>query len=428
MGCSKNSVDSEKMAGVLESAGCDIVNEAAGSDICLINTCGFIRPAVEENIESILDMVDLKSGGGTGRVVVVGCLVNRYGAGVLEKEIPDVDAWAGSEDYDAILRAVCGDEAPAASDTSSRLSLPGAPKHVRYLKLSEGCDRRCSFCAIPSIRGGLRSAPMDAVVAEAVSLVQDGARELCLVAQDLTAYGRDLGARDALLKLLDALESSLPRDIWLRLLYLQPDGVDKKLLERAASGRVLPYLDIPIQHASGNVLSLMNRPGSYEDLLGKFKLAREIRPDFALRVTCMVGFPGETGEDFDVLLRFLDEARPDRAGAFIFSPEEGTPAADLPRQVDSRTKRSRLNKLMALQEEISLSRQELFLGRTIDVMIDAARGGTAEGRSFREAPEVDGLIEIREARGDLRPGDVIRAVVTGALEHDMIAVEAPRDA
>jgi ribosomal protein S12 methylthiotransferase len=427
MGCSKNRVDSEKIAGVLRSAGCDIVPEAAGSDICLVNTCGFIRSAVEENIESILDMVDLKLNGGTGRVVVVGCLVGRYGASVLGKEVPDVDAWAASEDYDAVLKAVCPDEAVEA-DCSSRLPLPGALKHVRYLKISEGCDRRCSYCAIPLIRGGLRSAAADAVVAEAAGLVQDGAKELCLVAQDLTAYGRDHGAKDGLIELLDALESSLPRDVWLRPLYLQPDGVDKKLLERVASGRVLPYLDMPIQHASRNVLSLMNRPGSYDDLLGKFKLAREIRPDFALRTTCMVGFPGETKEDFDELLRFLDEARLDRAGAFIFSPEEGTPAADLPRRVDSRTKKSRLNKLMALQEGISLGRQELFLGRTIDVMIDAVRGGIAEGRSFREAPEVDGLIEIRGARDDLCPGDVIKAVITDALEHDMIAAEAPADA
>jgi ribosomal protein S12 methylthiotransferase len=426
MGCSKNSVDSEKITGALRWAGYDIVPEAAGSDVCLINTCGFIRPAVEENIEGILDMVNLKSSGRTGRVVVVGCLVNRYGAHVLEKEIPDVDAWAGNDDYGAILRAVSGDPARVAPDCSQRFSLPGASRHVRYLKLSEGCDRRCAYCAIPSIRGALRSSPMGEIVSEAVGLVGEGAKELCLVAQDLTAYGSDLGIRDGLLKLLDALESSLPGGVWMRLLYLQPDGVSKELLERVASGgKVLPYLDIPVQHASRKVLSLMGRPGNYEALLGKFRLAREINPDFALRTTCMVGFPGEGRGDFDELLRFLGEARLDRVGAFAFSPEEGTPAASMPGQVAPRTKRSRLDRLMALQEGISLSRQESFLGRTLDVMIDSpAKGGVAEGRSFREAPEVDGLIEIREARGSLAPGDVIKAVVTGAMEHDMIASEA----
>jgi ribosomal protein S12 methylthiotransferase len=429
MGCSKNKVDSEKIAGLLQSAGCVVVPEAHGADVCIINTCGFIRPAVEENIGSILDMAGLKASGGTKRVVVSGCLVNRYGAEVLENEIPEVDAWARSEDYDALLRAVLGDGAPAASGCVQRRVLPGSQKHVRYLKLSEGCDKRCAYCAIPLIKGSLRSLTMEAAVSEAESLAEDGAKEICLVAQDLTAYGMDLGIKDALIKLLGALESSLPKDIWIRLLYLQPDGVSKKLIERVAAGSALPYLDIPIQHASGKILSLMNRLGSYEGLLGKFMLAREIRPDFALRTTCMVGFPGETEEDFDLLLRFLAEACLDRVGAFIFSPEDGTPAARMPRQVNARTKKSRLNKLMALQEGISLERQELFLGHELDVMLDTGvRGGVAEGRSFREAPEADGLIEIRGARSGMSPGDRIRVVITGVSEHDMSAREVPQDA
>jgi ribosomal protein S12 methylthiotransferase len=429
MGCSKNKVDSERIAGLLQSAGCEIVPEAYGADVCLINTCGFIRQAVEENIGSILDMAGLKAKGQTKRVVVSGCLVNRYGAAVLENEVPEVDAWARSEDYDALLRAVLGDGAPSANGCVQRCLLPGSQKHVRYLKLSEGCDRRCAYCAIPMIKGGLRSLTLEAAVSEAESLAGEGAQEICLVAQDLTAYGRDLGIRDALIKLLDALWSSLPKDIWIRLLYLQPDGVGRKLIERVAEGGALPYLDIPIQHASERVLSLMNRPGSYEGLLGKFRLAREIRPDFALRTTCMVGFPGETKEDFDTLFRFLAEAELDRVGAFIFSPEDGTPAAGMPRQVDARTKKSRLNKLMALQEGISLERQELFLGHELDVMLDTGvSGGIAEGRSFREAPEADGLIEICGARDGMSPGDRIRALITGISEHDMSAREVPRDA
>ena len=423
MGCSKNKVDSEKIAGLLQSAVCEIVPEAHGADVCLINTCGFIRPAVEENVVSILDMTGMKASGVTGRVVVSGCLVNRYGAEILGHEIPEVDAWARGEDYDALLRAVLGETAPLAGSCAPRLSLPGSQKHVRYLKLSEGCDRRCAYCAIPLIKGSLRSLALDAAVSEALALASDGAKEICLVAQDLTAYGRDLGMKDGLIKLLDALESSLPRDMWIRLLYLQPDGVDRKLMERVASGGALPYLDMPVQHASEKILSSMNRPGSYEGLLGKFRLAREIRPDFALRTTCMVGFPGETKEDFDMLVRFLSEAEPDRVGAFAFSPEEGTPAENMPCQVRERTKKSRLDKLMAVQEGISLGRQALFLGRELEVMIDVTGPGGAEGRSFREAPDADGLIEIRGASASLCPGDRIRAVITDVSEHDMIAQE-----
>ena len=373
---------------------------------------------MEENISEILDLIALKQEGRLERVGVVGCLVARYGD-ELKRNMPEVDFWAGCDDIDTILGSLllpsCG--------SARRVRLPDDPPHIRYLKISEGCGNCCSYCAIPSIRGPARSKPIRALVDEAARLARDGAAEICLVAQDLTSYGADAGLRGGLISLLDALESSLPENLWLRLLYAQPSGVDRALLERVAHGRqVKPYLDIPIQHAAPRILGLMNRSKGAENLISIFETARSIRPDFALRTTCMVGFPGETRRDFAELLKFIERAHPDRMGAFEFSPEEGTPAAEMPGQVPRRTKKSRLSRLMSLQEEISLSRQSLFIGREMDVMIDvSSSGGYAEGRSFREAPEVDGVIELSGVPAGVAPGDIVKAVVTDAFEHDMAA-------
>jgi ribosomal protein S12 methylthiotransferase len=266
----------------------------------------------------------------------------------------------------------------------------------------------------------LRSRPIAELTREAECLVEGGAAEICLVAQDLSSYGADKGSR-MLIPLLDALESSLPADIWIRLLYLQPSGVDRALLERVAEGRqVLPYLDIPVQHASPRILGRMNR--GVGDATHIFETARAIRPDFALRTTCMVGFPGETRADFASLLRFIERVRFDRMGAFEFSPEEGAAAAGLPAQVPNRTKKSRLERLMSLQAEISLSRQIAFVGRELEVLVDAVNGdGSTEGRSFREAPEVDGVIDLAGSDIPFRTGEKVRAIITEAFEHDLSA-------
>lgn len=405
----------------MAEAGFEPVDRAEGARTCIVNTCGFLESAVRENIDAILDLIGLKERGRISRLGVVGCLVNRYGA-ELPANLPEVDFWAGCEDYGAILSAVGG--TGQVPEYPKRHPLPGDVGHTRYLKLSEGCDNRCSYCAIPGIRGTLRSVSLGLLVSEALGLVREGAREICLVGQDLTAYGRDRGVEGGLVELLDALESSLPKDVWLRLLYLHPDGVDRALLERVACGvQTLPYLDIPIQHASPRILFAMNRRTVGDALRGIFETARRIRPDFALRTTCMVGFPGEKRRDFDLLLRFLADVRFDRLGAFLYSPEEGTAAASLPGRVSNRTKRARLERLVSLQETISLERQGAFVGEELDVVIDTVGDGLVEGRSFREAPEVDGVIEIRGARASLAPGDLIRVVVREAFEHDMVAEE-----
>jgi ribosomal protein S12 methylthiotransferase len=399
----------------LSDAGFAVVSEAASADIAVVNTCGFIRSAVEENIAAILDLVELKKSGSLEKVGVVGCLAARYGD-ELKRELPEVDFWAGCEDTASILISL---GAPSSAASNRRRLVPGVSAHVRYLKISEGCDMACSYCTIPSIRGPLRSRSITDLTREAEGLAEAGAAEICLVAQDLSSYGTDKGSR-LLVPLLDALESSLPADIWIRLLYLQPSGVDRTLLERVAGGRqVLPYLDIPVQHASSRVLGMMNRGG---DVVSVFETARAIRPDFALRTTCMVGFPGETRADFVSLLRFIERVRFDRVGAFEFSPEEGTAAAGLPGQVSARTKKSRLERLMSLQAEISLSRQSAFVGRELEVLVDAVNGdGSAEGRSFREAPEVDGVIDLPRAEIVFRAGEKVMATITEAFEHDLSA-------
>ena len=421
LGCAKNRVDSECLAGALKAAGHELVPEVEQAQAAIVNTCGFIRPAVEESIEAILDLEELRQKGELEKIGVVGCLVNRYREG-LTSEIPSVDFWAETEDWEGVLKSL----ATPLDGARRRGSLPSTPKYTRYLKISEGCGNRCAYCAIPSIRGPLRSLPVDVIVKEAQQLVGEGARELCVVGQDLTVYGTDNGSGKGLIELLDALESSLPYDIWIRLLYLHPTRVTNKLLERVAAGRqIIPSLDSPVQHGDPEILAHMNRdikPGALRSI---FRTAREINPDFTLRTTCMVGFPGEKKKHFDNLIDFVKEVRFDRMGAFTFYAEEGTPAECMAGQVSEATKKKRLDALMRVQEEISFERQQSFVGRELRVLVDRVvpEEGFAEGRSFREAPEVDGLIEIRNIRKDIKEGDMINVKITEAMTHDMAGEE-----
>ncbi|MCR5335726.1 MAG: 30S ribosomal protein S12 methylthiotransferase RimO [Synergistes sp.] len=421
LGCAKNRVDSECLAGALSAAGHIVVSSVEEAECAIVNTCGFIRPAVEESISAILDLEELKKNGKLKKIGVVGCLVNRYGDD-LRRELGTVDIWAKSEEWQEVLDALD----THMSCKRIRGKLPSSSPFSRYLKISEGCDNRCSYCAIPSIRGSLRSLPPDTVVREACQLAEEGARELCVVGQDLTVYGVDIDGRPHLAELLDALESSLPRSLWIRLLYLHPSRVDKKLIERVASGvQILHYLDIPIQHSDPEILAAMNRSAEPGALRSIFETARAADPDFALRTTCMVGFPGEKKKHFDDLKAFISDVQFDRMGAFTFFPEEGTPAAGMQPQVSPRTAKKRLDELMSQQEEISLSRQLRFAGRKLDVLIEYVNSeeNYAEGRSFREAPEVDGTIEIRNIRDSLKEGDVIRVLITDVMPHDMAGEE-----
>ena len=421
LGCAKNRVDSECLAGELERAGHILVDDVMLADVGIVNTCGFIQPASEESIAAILDLEQLKKEGKLIKIGVVGCLVNRYSED-LTKEIPSVDFWARSEDWAAVVKSLGG--IPEMS--RCRSSLPSSSKFTRYLKISEGCENKCTYCAIPGIRGGLRSLPMDTLIREADQLVKEGAAELCVVGQDLTVYGTDIYGRESLTDLLDELERALPKNIWIRLLYLHPSRITTRLLERVASGRqVLPYLDIPIQHADPEILSAMNRKILPEELASIFNTARSINADFALRTTCMVGFPGEKKRHFDNLLAFISATHFDRMGAFAFYPEEGTEAEKMEGRVSDAVKQKRLKKLMSLQEDISAERQRMFVGKVMDVLVEKvdSEASLAEGRSYREAPEVDGIVEIRSISSKIKEGDIVKVRMTESMPHDMVGEE-----
>lgn len=421
LGCAKNRVDSECLAGELERAGHILVDDVKLADVGIVNTCGFIQPASEESIAAILDLEQLKKEGKLKKIGVVGCLVNRY-SDDLRKEITSVDFWARSEDWAAVIKSLGG--IPEMS--RCRSSLPSSSKFTRYLKISEGCENRCTYCAIPGIRGGLRSLSIDTLIREADQLVKEGAAELCVVGQDLTVYGTDIYGRESLTDLLDELERALPKNIWIRLLYLHPSRITTRLLERVASGiQVLPYLDIPIQHADPEILLSMNRKILPEELASIFSTARSINSDFALRTTCMVGFPGEKKRHFDNLLAFISATRFDRMGAFAFYPEEGTEAEKMGGRVSDAAKQKRLKKLMTLQEDISSERQRMFVGKVMDVLVEKvdSEASLGEGRTYREAPEVDGIIEIRNISGKIKEGDIVKVRMTESMPHDMVGEE-----
>ena len=415
LGCAKNTVDSENLLGLLEGAGAEIVEDITLADVALVNTCGFIQPAVEESISVILDLELLKEQGKLKKVAVVGCLVNRYGD-ELKKELPSVDVWGKAEEWSSVLSAL-----GLKPGRRRRLKLPGTRPWTRYLKVGEGCDTLCSYCTIPFIRGRARSVPLPELIAQGVSLAEEGAKELCLVGQDLTIYGRDITGKPMLRDLLEGLEKELPLSVWIRLLYLHPSRIDQSFIDFvAASPRILPCLDIPVQHIDGDILKRMNRPDEEDHIRKIFAYARQADPFFALRTTIMVGFPGETENQFEKLLGFLEEARVDRVGAFVFSPEEGTPAAEMEGQVSEEIKENRYARLLEVQSDISRERQEMFIGKKLTVLIEETRDteGFAWGRSYRDAPEVDGLVGI-SGTSPLEEGSFAEVMVTDGDEHDL---------
>jgi len=415
LGCAKNQVDSEELAGLLAAGGHEMVTSAEEADVAIVNTCGFIQPAVEESVDAILDLEALKRRGNLRKIGVIGCLVKRYGEN-LAREVPSVDFWAGPQEWDKVLKAL-----DTEGGVHERPLMPGNPAWSRYLKISEGCNERCTYCTIPSIRGPLKSVPVDEILKEAEKLIESGAKELCVISQDPTAYGMDIYGGPYLKNLIKEFDRFLPENLWVRLLYLNPKRVDEELLQIINDSKVvLPYLDIPIQHVNSSILKTMNRTGLWEDPREVFRIARRMNPMFALRTTLMVGFPGETDMEFDELLDFLEEIQLDRVGAFTFYPEEGTLAATLPSQVDDGIKESRYAELMEVQEGISLKRQKLFEGKPLDVLIEEKDKDEPIywGRSYRDAPEVDGSVCVSSSSA-LVPGVIVRAQVEEAAEYDM---------
>jgi ribosomal protein S12 methylthiotransferase len=415
LGCPKNVADSTRLERSLREAGQSLAT-ARRADLLIVNTCAFIDQAKEESINAILKLALKKKPGQI--LAVIGCLPQLYRKELLA-EVPEIDHVFGVESWQRVLDLAGATNAPSPPVTqpSRRVSA--------YLKIADGCNARCSFCIIPKIKGRLHSLPPDAIVEEGKRLASEGACELVLVAQDTTAYGRDLALDEGLARLLERLTTDLPEVDWLRIMYAYPGRLSKPLLDAMAGlPQVCKYLDIPLQHSSSSVLSHMRRPSDPSQTSRMLESLRDAMPDIALRTTLLVGFPGETEDDFQHLLAFVRESKFDHVGAFMFSPQNGTPAAGMPDQVPERTKRRRYRELMKAARDISLERNREWVGKEIDVLVESesqagsGSGAIFVGRSYRDAPEVDGLVFCK---GRARASEMKRARITEALPYDLLA-------
>lgn len=429
LGCDKNLVDTEVMLGLLASRGYQMTDDESEADIIVINTCCFIHDAKEESIQNILEMAEYKKDGSLKALVVTGCLAERYRQEILD-EIPEVDAVLGTTSYDKILEAVDGALKGKHSVTMSDIN--GIPDveakrlvttggHFAYLKIAEGCDKHCTYCIIPKIRGNFRSVPMEKLITEAQYLADQGVKELILVAQETTFYGIDIYGEKSLHLLLKEL-CRIQGIRWIRILYCYPEEITDELIQvMKEEEKICHYLDLPIQHANDDILKRMGRRTSKQELTDMIqKLRREI-PDICLRTTLITGFPGETAEQHEELMEFVDAMEFDRLGVFTYSPEEDTPAALMPDQIDEEVKAERQADLMELQQEIAFDNAESMIGREVLVMIEGkvADENAYVGRTYRDAPNVDGLIFVNTEE-ELMSGDFAKVSVSGAVEYDLI--------
>lgn len=422
LGCVKNRVDSEQMLSQLQEAGCRIVSEPKEADILIVNTCGFIAPAKEESIDSILEMAQFKQTGRCKVLCVTGCLTQRYPQDVLDG-IPEIDCLLGVSQYGqlipALKKALAGERAVLTQRDNGFLAcgrVLTTPPYSAYIKTGDGCDNRCAYCAIPLIRGNYRSRPRGPILEEMRALAAQGVKEHILIAQDTTRYGMDTG--DSLAALMDEA-ACIPGVEWLRALYMYPDETNRKLLETmAARDNICKYLDLPLQHAAPGLLKAMNRRGSVEQTKALLREARDM--GFCLRTTFIVGFPGETERDFEELMAFTEEMAFDRMGAFSFSPEDDTPAALMDNQVPEEVKQERLDRLMALQARVSRARNALRLGKSERVLVTGRKGKGYTARSAWEAPDADGEILLR-AEHALTVGNFYTARIVGADTYDLTA-------
>jgi ribosomal protein S12 methylthiotransferase len=431
LGCPKNRVDSEVMVGKLQRGPFELVDDPALADVIVVNTCSFIQPATEESIDTVLEMAGHKRAGTCRKLVVTGCMVQRFGRS-LEDELPEVDHFLGTGEYhriDEVLQAREGQVPRSFVDTPLYIHDELAPRinswlpHSAYLKISEGCDHRCAFCIIPTLRGKMRSRTIASLVHEARRLAEEGVVEINLVSQDSTAYGRDLADGSDLGLLLRAL-AKVDGIRWIRLHYAYPIGLPESLLRAIAEEeKVVPYLDMPLQHASGPMLKAMRRGVTREGQERILERVRRFVPDIAIRTTFIVGFPGETDQDFDVLRDFVASQRFDRVGVFTYFQEDGTPAATLPGQVHEPVKVARQKELMKLQADISKKKHRALVGKELTVLVD---GPSKEsdivlvGRLATQAPDVDGLVYLSETGPDVRAGQFRTVRITKAAPHDLV--------
>lgn len=429
LGCDKNLVDTEVMLGMLASRGYEMTNDEQEADIIVINTCCFIHDAKEESIQNILEMAEYKKNGSAKALIVTGCMAERYRQEILD-EIPEVDEVLGTTAYDRILDAVdaalAGQHEVMTADLDA-LPLPETKRlvttggHFAYLKIAEGCDKYCTYCIIPKIRGNFRSVPMERLLKEAQDLAEQGVKELILVAQETTLYGKDLYGEKSLPKLLREL-CKISGIRWIRILYCYPEEITDELIQvMKEEPKICHYLDLPIQHANDTILKRMGRRTSKQELIDIVQKLRKEIPDICLRTTLITGFPGETQEQHEEVMEFIDTLEFDRLGAFTYSPEEDTPAATFEDQIDEEVKEDRQADIMELQQEIAFDKVEDMIGREVLVMIEGkvADENAYVGRTYRDAPNVDGLIFIN-TDVELISGDFAKVKVTGALDYDLI--------
>ena len=435
LGCDKNLVDTEVMLGLLAKKGHQMIDDETQADIVIVNTCCFIHDAKEESIQTILEMAQLKETAVLKKLIVTGCLAQRYKEEILE-EIPEVDAVLGTTSYDEIAEVIDGlfsDSPMERADARMIMKdvdyLPETQKgrlvttggHFAYLKIAEGCDKHCTYCIIPKIRGNFRSVPMEELIDEAKELADQGVKELILVAQETTLYGKDIYGEKSLPRLLKAL-CKIQGLRWIRILYCYPEEITDELIQVIKEEpKICHYLDLPIQHASDAILKRMGRKTSKEQLISIIGKLREEIPDITLRTTLITGFPVETDEQHEELMDFVDQMEFERLGVFTYSPEEDTPAAEMPDQISEEIKQDRQAELMELQQDIVFDRNEDLIGEEMLVMIEGkvADENAYVGRTYRDAPNVDGLIFVNTDE-ELVSGDFAKVKVTGAMDYDLI--------
>lgn len=418
LGCAKNQVDTENMLGILASSGYRFVSNPSEADILIVNTCGFILPAKEESIQAILEMAQYKVEGSCSLLVVTGCLSERYRNELIE-EIPEVDIFLGVHEYEKLPFILSKKLNTSCKFNNQYNRILVSPKHRAYLRIGDGCNNRCSYCAIPLIRGNLKSVPIEKLIEEARDLADHGVSELSLIAQDTSGYGKDIYDKPQLIKLLKEL-CKIDSFRWIRLLYTYPDTVTPELLDTIAeNSKLVPYLDMPLQHCNDSILKSMNRRGNKAHIQSILNHLYKYYPDFTLRTTIMVGYPGETDAQFKELLDFLRDNPFDRLGAFTFSPEEGTKAADIPNQVPDEVKQERYDRLMIQQQDISRKRNEQWIGKELQYLIEETGFDGTYGRTIREAPDADGFVKIAPNYTD-QPGQFIPIKITKADAYDML--------
>ncbi len=427
LGCAKNLVNSEQMLCLLSDAGYTLVSDPDGADAVIINTCGFIDAAKSEAIDNILEMAELKAAGRLRKIIVAGCLSERYREEI-RTEMPEVDALVGvgsfGEIVDVLRGTLAGAEADRFGDRNAPVEeigryLTTGPAWA-YLRIAEGCDNRCAYCAIPDIRGRFRSRPLENVLAEAADLVEAGCRELIVIAQDITRYGTDLYGERKLAELCREL-GRLEKLEWIRLHYLYPEEIDDELISEIADNpKVVKYLDIPIQHINDTILRRMNRRGSGGMIRALFVRLRAEIPGLVLRTSLITGLPGEGEAEFEELCAFLREARIERVGVFPYSPEEGTPAADMPDRVDSETAQARAEQIMELQSRIMDDYCSSCIGKTLSILCTGSDGAYRTGRSYADSPDIDGTVFFE---GDCMPGDFAKVRITGIIDGELTGVQ-----